>query len=222
MLDTSPNSTGNRYRRARLAILDRLIRRVLDNRPSCRILDVGGTAVFWQTWRHLIDWDLVEVTCVNLPGSAAAHDARVRLLTGDARAMPQIADNAYDICFSNSVIEHVGVWRDMTSMAGEIRRIAPFYMVQTPNYWFPLEPHARTPFLHWLPEPLAYRVVMARRCGFWTRARTVDAALRTLQSVRLLDFRQMQSLFPDAAIRRERALGLTKSLIAVRGPETHQ
>lgn len=216
MLDISPNSTGNRFRRARLAILDGLIRRTLSRRASCRILDLGGTAAFWRTWGHLIDWDLVEITCLNLPTCDAQSDPRIRRLSGDARAMPEIADNAFDICFSNSVIEHVGLWRDMKAMAGEIRRIAPRYMVQTPNYWFPVEPHARTPFLHWLPEPLAYRVVMARRCGFWSRAPTVDAALQTVQSSRLLDARQMQALFPDATIRRERAFGLTKALIAVR------
>ena len=214
MLDFHPTSTGNRFRRARLAILDRLIHDVLAQQPTCRILDVGGTAVFWQTWGHLIDWTYVDITCLNLD-PATTVGGRVRLLTGDARAMPQIADNAYDICFSNSVIEHVGLWPEMMMMAGEIRRVAPRYMVQTPNYWFPVEPHARTPFLHWLPEPLAYRVIMARRCGFWSKAANVDAALRTLQSARLLDARQMQALFPDATIRRERVFGLTKALIAV-------
>ena len=220
MLNVSPTSQGNRFRRARLAVLGDMIARVLERRPACRILDVGGTAAFWRTWAHLIDWSVVQVTCLNLPGDNVHGDGPAEMITGDARAMPEIPDNAYDICFSNSVIEHVGLWRDMAAMAGEVRRVAPAYMVQTPNYWFPVEPHARTPFLHWLPEPLAYRVVMARRCGFWSRARTVDAALRTVQSARLLDLGQMQALFPDADLRRERAFGLTKALIAMRNSGT--
>ena len=216
MLDISPTSNANRFRQARLAQLGDLIDAVLAHQPSCRILDVGGTGIFWDTWGHLIDWDRVDVSCLNLPNASPHPDKRVHTMTGDARAMPEIDDHAYDICFSNSVIEHVGLWCDMTAMAAEIRRVAPIYMVQTPNYWFPIEPHARTPFLHWLPEPLACKVVMARRCGFWARAGTIDQAMRAVQSARLLGAKQMGALFPDAKIRRERAFGLTKALIAVR------
>lgn len=216
MLDINPTSNTNRFRQARLAQLGHLIGSVLANQPSCRILDVGGTGIFWDTWGHLIDWDRVDVTCLNLPGATPLRNTRVHTIFGDACAIPEIDDHAYDICFSNSVIEHVGLWCDMIAMAAEIRRVAPIYMVQTPNFWFPIEPHARTPFLHWLPEPLACRVVMARRCGFWARAGTIDQAMRAVQSARLLGAKQMGALFPDAEIRRERAFGLTKALIAVR------
>ena len=216
MFDISPTSNANRFRQARLALLGDLIHAVLAHQQSCRILDVGGTGVFWNTWGHLIDWDRVDVTCLNLPGATPRTNAHIHTIFGDARAMPEIDRGSYDICFSNSVIEHVGLWSDMAAMAGEIRRIAPTFMVQTPNYWFPIEPHARTPFLHWLPEPLACRVVMARRCGFWARAETMDQAMRAVQSARLLGPRQMGALFPDAVIRRERAFGLSKALIAVR------
>ncbi len=220
MLDVSPTSSGNRFRRARIGALSQLIRGVVVRKGHCRILDIGGTQAFWRTWRDLIDWRSVGITCLNRPGQAGENvaDDAVEMQTGDARAMPEYDDRSFDICFSNSVIEHVGLWSDMIAMASEIRRLAPAYMIQTPNYWFPIEPHARTPFLHWLPEPLAYRIVMARKCGFWTRAETVDGALRTLQSARLLDARQMGALFPDAFIRRERFFGMTKSLIAVRDP----
>ena len=218
MFDLSPTSTGNRFRRARMGLLTGLIRGVLVRRGQCRILDIGGTQSFWRTWRDMIDWRMVRITCLNLPGSDVDEDGPAEMRIGDARSIPEYRDRAFDICFSNSVIEHVGLWSDMSAMAAEIRRLAPAYMIQTPNYWFPVEPHARTPFLHWLPEPLAYRIVMARKCGFWTKAATVDDALRTLQSARLLDARQMGALFPDALIRRERFMGLTKSLIAVRDP----
>ena len=217
MLDVSPTSPGNRFRRARLGLLDGLIRATVARRGKCTILDIGGTRAFWRTWQELIDWRVVSITCLNLRGSGEQGEAGpVRMRHGDARAMPEFADKSFDICFSNSVIEHVGLWRDMAAMAAEIRRIAPAYMVQTPNYWFPIEPHARTPFLHWLPEPLACRVVMARRCGFWARQSTVDGAMRTVQSARLIGPGQMAALFPDAKIRRERFCALTKSLIALR------
>ncbi len=140
-------------------------------------------------------------------------------LAGDARAMPEFSDNHFDVAHSNSVIEHVGQWKDMMAMAREIRRVAPAYFVQTPYYWFPMEPHSHTLFLHWLPETWRFRVVMARKCGpYWSKAETVDQAMRTIQSSSLLDKRMFRELFPDADVVSEKILGLTKSLMAVRSP----
>ena len=131
--------------------------------------------------------------------------------------MPEFAENSFDVIHSNSVIEHVGQWSSMMSMTKEIRRIARSYFVQTPYFWFPVEPHARTPFLHWLPESLKFRLVMARKCGpYWSKAETVDDAMRTIQDSSLLDRAMLSALFPDATIIPEKLFGITKSLMAVR------
>ena len=212
----SPNSQGNVFRRRRIGLLNNLIAKTLETKPQCKILDVGGTYTFWSTWADLIDWDRVSVTCVNLESQTQQSGSLpITILQGNACDLNQIDDKSFDIAFSNSVIEHVGLWPDMEAMAAEIRRVATRFFVQTPNFWFPIEPHARTPFLHWLPEPIAYRIVMSFRCGFWPKADTVSQAVRTVQSARLLDRRQMLSLFPGAELRAERFVGLTKSLIVI-------
>jgi SAM-dependent methyltransferase len=218
MTDVRPDSNKNRFRAARIAKLKLLVGQCLSERSKCRILDIGGTYGFWNVWRNELDWNTTEVVCVNLNPAHAdegKQGTNITMIKGDARHLPQIADGEFDIVFSNSVIEHVGLWRDMQSMANEIRRVGKHHLVQTPNYWFPIEPHARTPFLHWLPEPLAYRIVMWRKCGFWSKAKTVSDAVATVQSAKMIDFNQMQSLFPDSQIERERFLGFTKSLIAI-------
>lgn len=220
MIDIRPNSTANPFRRRRIQMLCALIDRVLARRDECRIIDIGGTINFWSTWKDFIDWRRVHVLCVNYdPDHAAMGERRVEVEEGDARNLSAYADKAFDIAFSNSVIEHVGLWGDMRAMADEVRRVAPSYLVQTPHYWFPIEPHARTPLLHWAPEPLAYRVVMMRKCGFWEKARDVDQAVRIVQSAKLIDRRQMQALFPDADVTTERFLLLPKALIARRQAE---
>ena len=50
------------------------------------------------------------------------------------------ADDAFDMAFSNSVIEHVP---DHEAFSRELARVGRSYYVQTPNKWFPIEPHAR-------------------------------------------------------------------------------
>jgi Methyltransferase domain len=219
VFDLKPDSKGNKFRAARVALLKGLISQTLREKPQCRVLDVGGTYNFWVTWRDEIDWTRTSVTCVNLNPSHASegkHHDLVQMIEGDACNLKNIRDLEFDIAFSNSVIEHVGQWRNMESMANEVKRVAHRYLVQTPYFWFPIEPHARTPFLHWLPQSWAYRIVMLRKCGFWSKAKTVSQAVSSVQSAQMLDGAQFKALFSDARIIRERFFGFTKSLVAVR------
>jgi len=215
MATTEEAVYGNRFRRARfkrfLAIVDELIAA----RGTCRVLDVGGNAAYWQGLRPLWCDRQLHVTLVNLRPEPASG-GRLTSLAGDARDLSRFGDLSFDVVHSNSVIEHVGPRSDQRRMAQEIRRLAPRYFVQTPNFWFPVEPHFRTPFVHWLPESWRVAIVMHRACGFYPRARSPNEARRILDDARLLDRRAMAELFPDAAIERERFAGLTKSLIAVR------
>jgi hypothetical protein len=220
VLDVVPNSKGNKFRARRIGYLKTFIDKVVAEKGTCKILDVGGTADFWNTWADEIDWKTCSITCVNLPPvheKKVAGPANITIVAGDACNLTGIKDNEYDIVFSNSVIEHVGTWQAMMDMANEVRRVAPRYIVQTPYYWFPIEAHARVPFIHWLPQPIGYRMVMMRKNGFWEKGRDVSHAVSILQSALLVDVAQMKALFPDAEIMKERFFGFTKSLVAIRG-----
>jgi hypothetical protein len=173
------------------------------------IIDVGGTEFNWE----LIDKQ-PRVLLVNFDDEEWEKD-RLRKIKGDGRHL-QIADNSFDIAYSNSVIEHVGGWDDQVAFSKEIRRVAPSYYVQTPNARFFIEPHLLAPFLHFLPRGTQRRLV--RYFSVWglvTRPSQaeVDAFI---DSIRLLTKENMQQLFPDAVIIEEKVLGLTKSLIAMR------
>lgn len=215
-----PNSLASRFRRARARHIVALIEAIASRGKGVRILDLGGRALYWNS---LFDRDLLErsgatITLVNLEPLESDGDPMFVDAPGDATALPQYADNAFDLVHSNSVIEHVGDWPQMEAFARETRRLAPAYYVQTPNHGFPIEPHFSAPFFHWKSEQARARALMTRRHGFCERAGDMGEAMRMVQHARLLDRAQFRFLFPDARWPDEKVLGLTKSLIAVRSP----
>ena len=211
----SPVSAENWFRMRRIRFFKAMINQVLLEKRTCNILDVGGVSEYWTTFGQDLDWSRVHVCLVNLTATKTGRP-EILSVAGDARRMKDFQDLSFDLVHSNSVIEHVGRWDDMAAMAEEIRRLAPRYFVQTPYFWFPIEPHARFPFLHWMPESWRYRILMSRTCGFWQKQPDVGSATKAVQSAVLLDKRQMQFLFPDGKIVPEHFLGFTKSLIAIR------
>jgi hypothetical protein len=210
-----PSSAKNRFRVRRFKEFKLIVDQVLANKGTCQILDLGGTPSYWKEFGADLDWDKLKVFALNVSPFEKVHPKIVPMV-GDARGVSQFGDLSFDIVYSNSVIEHVGRWEEMVAMAKEVRRLAPRYFVQTPYFWFPMEPHARFPFFHWMPESWRYRILMKRTCGFWAQRPDVGTAMKAIQSALLLDRRQMQFLFPDADIIAEGFLGLTKSLIAIR------
>ena len=218
MLNLAPTSTDNPFRRRRVETLRAMIAQVKARKATCKVIDFGGTRNFWHTWRDYISLDGVQVDCVNMDETHASDSRydKVNFMKGDARDLAHLPDKSYDIAFSNSVIEHVGGWSDMLRMANEVRRVSDRYAIQTPYFWFPIEPHMRSPLMHWLPESISYRIVMARKCGFYDKQDTVLGAMEVIRDAHLLDVGQMKALFPDAVISKERFLGMVKSLTAIR------
>ena len=190
--------TGRRWRQRRYEMFCRLC----DVRPSESIIDLGsgggGALALFNTTNP--------ITAVDLQQWEAEQRPNVTFVRGDARSLPY-PDNSFDIAFSNSVIEHLDV-ADQERFAREVRRISNRYFVQTPNKWFPIEPHYQLPLFQFVPD----------RAKFWLneRWRLGWQAKGSRETIRLLGAHDLRRLFPDAEIHRERFLGFTKSLMAVR------
>ncbi len=179
---------------------------------NTKILDVGG---FLYDWEGVVPIES-QITILNLYHSfQPVPGGRFTLEVGDARRLAH-PDRSFDIAYSNSVIEHLTTFEDQQRFAAEIRRTGRQIFVQTPNRWFFIESHFLTAFVHFLPWRIARKLI--RFVSFRGLFRSGDNVnLKQLAAeLRLLDFRQMQTLFPDCEIHREKWLGLTKSLIAVR------
>jgi hypothetical protein len=195
------------FRRKRMLVFQRMF----GVSERTRILDVGGTKLNWELMSAR-----PQVTLLNLRVEERI-EGRFHWKPGDARQLP-FADNSFDICYSNSVIEHVGGREDWEKFASEIRRAAPAYYVQTPNYWFPVETHEISLFLHWLPRRIERRLVRYLSVWGWVTRETQENIDKWLSYNNLLTKRDMVRLFPDAEIMVERLLLLPKSLIAVKRP----
>jgi hypothetical protein len=183
-------------------------------RPDTTVLDVGGTPYNWQ-WLE----SSCRLTLLNLepPAPDAALPPGARAVVGSGARLA-FRDGAFDVAFSNSVIEHLGSFERQAAFASELRRVGRGVWVQTPARSFPIEPHLLALGIHWLPRRWQRRLVRRATLWGWLARPSPQRIDAVLAETRLLDGREMQRLFPDCEIRRERVLGLTKAYVAVRLP----
>ncbi|MEM9356868.1 MAG: class I SAM-dependent methyltransferase [Pseudomonadota bacterium] len=207
------------FRARRFAMIISQIEEISAKKGFCNIADIGGREEYWRPATEQLAACNARVSIINLENTTNVSGQRFEFRYGNACDLSDIKDGEFDLAHSNSLIEHVGDWSQMEACANEIRRVADSYYVQTPYFWFPLEPHFRTPFFHWLPEQVRARLIMTTKLGYIGRAKSLGQAMTNVQSCRLLDGLQFRNLFPDAEVKYERVAGLPKSLIAQRrGP----
>jgi SAM-dependent methyltransferase len=176
----------------------RLFVRAVGLKAGDRVLDVGcGSAGL-----RALDADHA-ITGLDARPQPRYAGGPERFVLGDALAMP-FGAGEFDVVYCNSLIEHVEP-ADREKLAAEVRRVAARFFVQTPNRWFPIEPHVLLPLFQFLPRAMRRRL--------WR----FGASGEDFHDIHLLGRGELARLFPDARILRERAGPLTKSLMAV-GP----
>jgi SAM-dependent methyltransferase len=159
---------------------------------EARVLDVGCGRLGLRALEPDLDITGVDVAEISdYPGPFLRADP--------ADGLP-FADEEFDLAYCSSVIEHVPPPR-RAAFAGELRRVARGWFVQTPAYSFPIEPHSLLPGAHWLPVP-------ARRL-YWRLG-----AARGWEEIALLRRGELEALFGQA--RGERVGPLVKSWISIR------
>jgi hypothetical protein len=131
--------------------------------------------------------------------------------------MPEFPTGNFDVAFSNSVIEHLFTMEHQQAMAREAARLAPAYWIQTPNYWFPIEPHFHMIGWQWMPEAWRVAMLRKRRCGWRGPLPDLEQARAAVREIRLMKKHELQRLFPSGRIWGERFAGLVKSWVAYGG-----
>src|SRR5438093_5830985 len=145
-----------RSRRRKLALFMETMRPT----AATSVLDVGVDELgFGEThtgcatinfFEELYPWP-ERITALGLhPGAGfKARYPEIPYVQADACALP-FPDNAFDVYFSNAVLEHVGGRERQRAFVDEALRVATRVFVTTPNRWFPVEVHTRLPLVHWL------------------------------------------------------------------------
>jgi SAM-dependent methyltransferase len=144
-----------------------------------------GHGYTYNFFEELYPWP-ERITAVSDRPLERFHESfpEVTCVVADGRSLP-FDDGAFDIAFSNAVIEHVGGRAEQRRFVAELCRTAERVFLTTPNRLFPLEVHTLVPFAHWLPRRAADRVFEALRKDEW-------------DGVELLTPRSLLSLFPES------------------------
>jgi hypothetical protein len=222
-LDNPVQDTSvSRFRKKRGRLLRRQIADLAEHfGQDITILDVGGRPDYWLN----IGFDrIARIDLLNrhkkeiereLPAEAPREIFTHRI--GDARNLSAYEDGSVHLVHSNSVIEHVGGWRNMRAMAKELMRVGRSGWVQTPAWEFPIEPHFQVPFMHWFGGPLSSRLMSI---SAQPRLRRLDVHKRRQQveRINLLSGREVRALFPGTQVYVERLL-IAKSYIVRWSPE---
>jgi hypothetical protein len=201
---------------------------IRDLRPTAqdRILDLGasdGSHVAGVT-AHRLNVYIADINRAALRAGRKRFGFQA-VLVDETDGLP-FRDNAFDIVFCSSVIEHAtgekenvmrfrtnrefreAAFENQRRFAAEIQRVSKRYFIQTPSKYFPIESHTWLPvFIVFLPRQWQVALIrfLNRR---WPKKTTPDWNLLTKE--------EMRRLFPDADIVVERVFGCAKSIMAIK------
>ena len=181
-------------------------------KKSIKILDIGGTESYWKSMGFKLNAQS-EIVLLNLY-EAQVQEPGFTSIKGDACDLSGIADKSYDLVFSNSVIEHLYTKENQQLMANEVQRVGKSYFIQTPNKYFPIEPHWVFPLFQFLPFKVKVFLTQHFNLGHMSKTNDREKAVELVKEVRLISKTEYQQLFKGANLFVEKFVGLNKSFIA--------
>ena len=204
----SENPLDQKFQKRRFELFNSLLDS-LEERPM-NILDIGGSVNYWNSMNF--KRNDCEITLLT-PDVVEVKEPVFRSIKGDPTDLSQFADRQFDVVFSSSAIEHLYTFKQQRKMAREVERVGRNYFIQSPNFWFPIEPYWFFPFFHFFPKWLRIEMTHKFDLGLIGRMPTRVKAIDKVEEVRLLTKTELKRLFPNSRILPERYFGMDKSYI---------
>jgi hypothetical protein len=191
-----------------------LLLNIFPELASMRVLDLGGVAAMWEAMPAVP----AEVVLLNPQAHPVPESGPFCSLAGDACNPPTaLRQENFDLVFSNSVIEHVGGHYRRERFAETVNTVASQHWIQTPNRYFPIEPHWMFPCFQFLPTHAKAAVNRVWSAGHFRKAPAEpQKRMEWALEIELLTKREMAHYFPESKIACERMAGMTKSLVAIK------
>ncbi len=200
---------SNYFRTKRFNFFRTLLNQQLIPGKKYKILDIGGTEEYWKNMGIEVG-NNIEIVLLNLYKTEVST-LGFTSIKGDATNLEGITDKSFDLVYSNSVIEHLFTLEQQEKMAKETIRVGKSYFIQTPNKYFPIEPHWLFPFFQFLPFGLQVFLTQHFNLGHIPKAKNKEAAISLVKEVRLLTKKEFTNFFIDSQLYCEKFLFLNKS-----------
>lgn len=209
---SAPQALPTRMRKKRFELFEEMVIAIREKKSGVlSIGDFGGTAAYWDQVYDMARNPLnLEITLIN-QSQTRETDSRFNHLLADVRELAHISNHAFDVSFSNSLIEHLGDLSVQARVVKEMLRIGSHVYLQTPNRGFFWEPHYALPFVHWLSLPARMRTLsMVSKTSL---RKQYDVYISN--PVRLLSKSELRYIFPQSEFdhQAERAFGTVKSWV---------
>ena len=188
-----------------MSLLDKLTK----GGKKIKILDIGGTEDYWNSMGLNLE-NNIEIVLLNLY-KIEVKGSGFSSIKGDACHLEGMADKSFDFVFSNSVIEHLFSMQNQQKMANEVKRVGKNYYIQTPNKFFPIEPHWVFPFFQFLPFGVKVFLTENFNLGHIPKAKNKQEAIDLVNEVNLLSKQQLENLFMGSKLYIEKFIGFHKS-----------
>jgi len=186
-----------------------------DSDRVLRVLDLGGTRMFWEQWWKISEQDRLHVTLLNdyKLEEAERTQGGTRLIENicrDATTLTNAELHNYDIIFANSFLEHLRTRDDQKKLADAIMASGLPFFIQVPNKYSPVDPHRP-----YAPFFAIYPSFIRSRYGPGPKT-TLMNGRRWRMDYNPLGLRDMQALFPTATFKVEKPFGIPMSILAFR------
>ena len=192
------------------------IREVLRLDPSLRlkIMDLGGTVLFWEDWWQVTDGDRLDITLINnhlMDISARGRRPKCSFISDlnqDATSL-RVADiQRFDLVFSNGFLEHLPGRGAQASLTAAIVASAVPYFIEVPNKYSPVDSHFPygPPFFAAYPRSMRIRLCTWSSFGSGWRAPSLAAPRASRTVLPPAQSARYARVLPDRNAHRRKAI----------------